>query len=184
MTWKIETSILRLWEEPPTLAAFRCVGFSFSSSPPLRLGILGTGLPFVVALCAARFVPLHLLAGTSPEKLPLILFPDGTRLPEPPLPAVADKIGLRMHAQTNFYDLAIVGGGPAGLAAAVYGASEGLRIWAKNLLCCALNQSISGVTKTKKAIRIAPQRSSCHSALPPSSSAQTNLKPPSNHLGV
>src|SRR3979411_1927337 len=45
---------------------------------------------------------------------------------DPPLPAVADKIGLRTHAQTNFYDLAIVGGGPAGLAAAVYGASEGL----------------------------------------------------------
>src|ERR1700674_3935340 len=65
--------------------------------------------------------------GPEAEKLPLILFPDGTRLPEPPLPAVADKIGLRTHAQTNFYDLAIVGGGPAGLAAAVYGASEGLR---------------------------------------------------------
>src|SRR6201984_1022011 len=64
--------------------------------------------------------------GPEAEKLPLILFPDGTRLPEPPLPAVADKIGLRTHAQTNFYDLAIVGGGPAGLAAAVYGASEGL----------------------------------------------------------
>src|SRR5437879_1089672 len=65
--------------------------------------------------------------GPEAEKLPLILFPDGTRLPEPPLPAVADKIGLRTHAQTNFYDLAIVGGGPAGLAAAVYGASEGLK---------------------------------------------------------
>jgi thioredoxin reductase (NADPH) len=65
--------------------------------------------------------------GPEADKLPLILFPDGTRLPEPPLPTVADKIGLRTHAQTNFYDLAIVGGGPAGLAAAVYGASEGLR---------------------------------------------------------
>lgn len=64
--------------------------------------------------------------GPEAETLPLILFPDGTRLAEPPLPAVADKIGLRTHAQTNFYDLAIVGGGPAGLAAAVYGASEGL----------------------------------------------------------
>src|SRR5260370_11870629 len=64
--------------------------------------------------------------GPEAEKLPLILFPDGTRLPEPPLPAVAYKIGLRMHAQTNFYDLAIVGGGPAGLAAALHGASEGL----------------------------------------------------------
>src|ERR1700738_877783 len=65
--------------------------------------------------------------GPEAETLPLILFPDGTRLPEPPLPAVADKLGLRTHAQTNFYDLMIVGGGPAGLAAAVYGASKGLR---------------------------------------------------------
>ncbi|MGC1482881.1 MAG: FAD-dependent oxidoreductase [Candidatus Acidiferrum sp.] len=64
--------------------------------------------------------------GPEAETLPLVLFPDGTRLAEPPLPAVADKVGLRTHAQTNFYDLAIVGGGPAGLAAAVYGASEGL----------------------------------------------------------
>jgi thioredoxin reductase (NADPH) len=65
--------------------------------------------------------------GPEGQTLPLILFPDGARLAEPPLPLVADKIGLRTHAQTNFYDLAIVGGGPAGLAAAVYGASEGLR---------------------------------------------------------
>jgi thioredoxin reductase (NADPH) len=65
--------------------------------------------------------------GPEAETLPLILFPDGARLAEPPLPAVADKLGLRTHAQTTFYDLAIVGGGPAGLAAAVYGASEGLR---------------------------------------------------------
>ncbi|MGH9742969.1 MAG: FAD-dependent oxidoreductase [Candidatus Acidiferrum sp.] len=65
--------------------------------------------------------------GPEAETLPLILFPDGTRLAEPPLPVVADKVGLRTRAQTNFYDLAIVGGGPAGLAAAVYGASEGLR---------------------------------------------------------
>ena len=61
--------------------------------------------------------------GPEARSLPLILFPDGARLAEPPLPAVADKIGLRTRAQTDFYDLAIV----AGLAAAVYGASEGLR---------------------------------------------------------
>src|SRR6201981_345244 len=65
--------------------------------------------------------------GPEAQTLPLILFPDGARLAEPPLPAVADKIGLRTRAQNDFYDLAIVGGGPAGLAAAVYGASEGLR---------------------------------------------------------
>jgi thioredoxin reductase (NADPH) len=65
--------------------------------------------------------------GPEADTLPLILFPDGARLPEPSFSVVADKLGLRTHAQTNFYDLAIVGGGPAGLAAAVYGASEGLR---------------------------------------------------------
>jgi thioredoxin reductase (NADPH) len=65
--------------------------------------------------------------GPEAESLPLVLFPDGARLAEPLLPAVANKIGLKTQPETNFYDLAIVGGGPAGLAAAVYGASEGLR---------------------------------------------------------
>jgi thioredoxin reductase (NADPH) len=65
--------------------------------------------------------------GPETHQLPVMLFPDGARLAEPALPAVADKIGLKTHAQANFYDLAIVGGGPAGLAAGVYGASEGLR---------------------------------------------------------
>src|SRR5271154_2106413 len=64
--------------------------------------------------------------GDEVSSLPVVLFPDGTKLLES-LPAdVAQKVGLRTRAQTNFYDLAIVGGGPAGLAAAVYGASEGL----------------------------------------------------------
>src|SRR6478672_1095412 len=65
--------------------------------------------------------------GPDAASLPVVLFPDGTKLLES-LPAdVANKVGLRTRAQTNFYDLAIVGGGPAGLAAAVYGASEGLK---------------------------------------------------------
>src|SRR3977135_2621946 len=70
----------------------------------------------------------RLLEALGPEaaSLPVVLFPDGTKLLES-LPAdVAAKVGLRTRAQTTFYDLAIVGGGPAGLAAAVYGASEGL----------------------------------------------------------
>jgi thioredoxin reductase (NADPH) len=70
----------------------------------------------------------RILEALGPEaaNLPVVLFPDGTKLLET-LPAqVAAKVGLRTRAQTSFYDLAIVGGGPAGLAAAVYGASEGL----------------------------------------------------------
>ena len=71
----------------------------------------------------------RLLEVLGPEvaNLPIVLFPDGTKLLES-LPAdVAQKVGLRTRAQTDFYDLAIIGGGPAGLAAAVYGASEGLK---------------------------------------------------------
>jgi thioredoxin reductase (NADPH) len=64
--------------------------------------------------------------GPEAANLPVVLFPDGTKLLESAPADVAQKVGLRTRAQTNFYDLAIVGGGPAGLAAAVYGASEGL----------------------------------------------------------
>jgi thioredoxin reductase (NADPH) len=64
--------------------------------------------------------------GPDASSLPVVLFPDGTKLLESVPADVAQKVGLRTRAQTNFYDLAIVGGGPAGLAAAVYGASEGL----------------------------------------------------------
>jgi len=69
---------------------------------------------------------LHKSDGTA-ETLPLMIFPDGTKFSEPTSADIAKKIGLRTHSDVEFYDLAIVGGGPAGLAAAVYGASEGLR---------------------------------------------------------
>lgn len=70
----------------------------------------------------------RLLDALGPEgaNLPVVLFPDGTKMLESVPAEVAQKVGLRTRAQTSFYDLAIVGGGPAGLAAAVYGASEGL----------------------------------------------------------
>jgi len=70
----------------------------------------------------------RLLEALGPEasSLPVVLFPDGTKLLESVPADVAQKVGLRTRAQTDFYDLAIVGGGPGGLAAAVYGASEGL----------------------------------------------------------
>jgi thioredoxin reductase (NADPH) len=70
----------------------------------------------------------RLLDALGPEvaNLPVVLFPDGTKMLKSVPADVAQKVGLRTRAQTSFYDLAIVGGGPAGLAAAVYGASEGL----------------------------------------------------------
>jgi thioredoxin reductase (NADPH) len=66
------------------------------------------------------------ILGPEASNLPVVLFPDGTKLLEGSPAEVAQKVGLRTRAQTDFYDLAIIGGGPAGLAAAVYGASEGL----------------------------------------------------------
>lgn len=65
--------------------------------------------------------------GGETAKLPVVLFSDGTSLSDPATLDIAERLGLRTRPETSFYDLLIVGGGPAGLAAAVYGASEGLR---------------------------------------------------------
>jgi len=69
---------------------------------------------------------LRELAGAEPTDLPLVLVPDGEALRAPSTFQLAGALGLRTRAQQPLYDLCIVGGGPAGLAAAVYAASEGL----------------------------------------------------------
>ncbi|MDQ3929497.1 MAG: FAD-dependent oxidoreductase, partial [Chloroflexota bacterium] len=64
---------------------------------------------------------------TSPE-FPVVIFPDGSCLVQPENSAIVEKLsGRKLQASKPFYDLVIVGAGPAGLAAAVYGASEGLK---------------------------------------------------------
>jgi thioredoxin reductase (NADPH) len=60
-------------------------------------------------------------------RLPTVFFPDGSTLVAPDLSTLADKVGMTTQARQPFYDLIIVGAGPAGLGGAVYGASEGLR---------------------------------------------------------
>lgn len=66
------------------------------------------------------------LAGAAPADLPLVLVPDGDTLRSPSMLDVAGALGLHTTAQQQLYDVCIVGGGPAGLAAGVYAASEGL----------------------------------------------------------
>jgi len=70
---------------------------------------------------------VDLLEEQDKKDLPLVIFPNGLRLHQPSTGELAEHAGLKTRAAETFYDLAIVGGGPAGLAAAVYGASEGLR---------------------------------------------------------
>ncbi len=116
----------------PTFQGIRVLGTRWSpKSYELRDFLARNHIPYQwidVELSANDADTKRLLEVLGPEatNLPIVLFPDGTKLLES-LPAdVAQKVGLRTRAETDFYDLAIVGGGPAGLAAAVYGASEGL----------------------------------------------------------
>ncbi|HEX6372554.1 MAG TPA: FAD-dependent oxidoreductase [Longimicrobium sp.] len=65
--------------------------------------------------------------GVGADRLPLLIFGDGRWLAEPSDEALAEHVGMSTEAESPYYDLIIIGAGPAGLAAAVYGASEGLR---------------------------------------------------------
>jgi len=66
--------------------------------------------------------------GGDPSKLPVVLLPDGTALTQPSTADLGAKCGLQTTPERPYYDLAIIGAGPAGLACAVYGASEGLKV--------------------------------------------------------
>jgi thioredoxin reductase (NADPH) len=66
-------------------------------------------------------------AGADDRRLPLVITPDGSPLIQPADAELADRVGLATTPSAKFYDLIVIGGGPAGLGAAVYGASEGLR---------------------------------------------------------
>ena len=118
----------------PTFQGIRVLGTRWSPrSYELRDFLARNHVPYQwidVELSANDPETKRLLEALGPEaaNLPVVLFPDGTKLLESVPADVAQKVGLRTHAQTSFYDLAIVGGGPAGLAAAVYGASEGLKV--------------------------------------------------------
>src|ERR1700686_3927049 len=116
----------------PTFQGIRVLGTRWSPrSYELRDFLARNRVPYQwidVELSANDPETKRLLEAQGPEaaSLPVVLFPDGTKLLESIPAEVAQKVGLRTRSQTSFYDLAIVGGGPAGLAAAVYGASEGL----------------------------------------------------------
>jgi thioredoxin reductase (NADPH) len=67
------------------------------------------------------------VTGTNDNRLPICIFPDGTQMEHPTVRQITEKLGWFQNPSRSQYDLSIYGAGPAGLSAAVYGASEGLK---------------------------------------------------------
>jgi thioredoxin reductase (NADPH) len=114
----------------PSVGGLRVVGCRFSpKAHQTRDFLVRNCVPFEWVDIEQDEEARRLLGETQDEhsRLPVVFFPDGSRLVQPTNAEIAKKIGLKMRPEGAFYDLVIVGGGPSGLAAAVYGASEGLR---------------------------------------------------------
>jgi thioredoxin reductase (NADPH) len=124
--------LLTTWEAGAALEAggVRVVGHRFSKeSHDLRDFLVRNRVP-------ARWLDVERdgearellqVAGVDAERLPVVLLEDGTVLERPSVLELAERLGVAVAPAQDHYDLVVVGGGPAGLAAAVYGASEGLK---------------------------------------------------------
>lgn len=115
----------------PDFMGIRVVGYQYSpKSHNLKDFLAGNLLPYQWLDIeqhdkkAQDLLDLHEL---NSRDLPVVFFEDGTYLKDPTVQALAAKVGLNPQAQSDLYDVVIIGAGPAGLAAAVYGGSEGLK---------------------------------------------------------
>src|SRR3954454_17934210 len=126
--------LLEEWQASyrPPFEGIRVVGTRWTAkSYELREFLARNHLPYRwidVDAAAPDTEVTRLLESLGPDaRLPVIIFPDGTRVFDPTHDEIAQRVGLRSRPDSDFFDLVIVGGGPGGLAAAVYGASEGLK---------------------------------------------------------
>jgi thioredoxin reductase (NADPH) len=129
--YPVVNDLLADWEARthPPIEGVRVVGSRFSpKGHQIRDFLARNCVPFEW-LDIERDEEARRLLSTEDQKasrLPIVIFPDGTQLAQPTNAELAEKIGLKVHPEDTFYDLVIIGGGPAGLASSVYGASEGL----------------------------------------------------------
>ncbi len=114
----------------PPFQGIRIVGHRWSPHfTQIRDFLARNSIPYQVLDAETDETARQLMAssGADAKQLPLVVFADGSHLCDPTPAVVAEKLGLKTKAELPFYDLVIVGAGPAGLAAAVYGAADGLR---------------------------------------------------------
>jgi thioredoxin reductase (NADPH) len=130
--YPVVEDLLTTWESGAALESggVRVIGHRFSrDSHDLRDFLARNRVPMrwldVERDAEAR--ELLTVANVDAERLPVALLEDGTMLERPTILELAERLGVSAAPASDHYDLAIVGGGPAGLAAAVYGASEGLK---------------------------------------------------------
>jgi thioredoxin reductase (NADPH) len=130
--YPVLTDLLEDWKAgyQPPFEGLRVIGHRFSlKDHRVRSFLSRNHVPYRWLDIASNEEGLKLLQERQldPSKLPVILFADGTSLVDPEPEGLAERVGLSIQAAQDFYDMVVVGAGPAGLAAAVYGASEGLR---------------------------------------------------------
>lgn len=115
----------------PDFMGIRVVGYQYSpKSHNLKDFLAGNLLPYQwldIEQHDKKAQDLLALHELSTRDLPVVFFEDGTHQKDPTVQALAAKVGLNPQAQSDLYDVVIIGAGPAGLAAAVYGGSEGLK---------------------------------------------------------
>ena len=114
----------------PEFKGIKVVGYQFSPKSHTVKDYLASNLiPYhwLDAEKSAEAKDLMTLNKKEIRDLPLVVFEDGTVLSDPTIRDIADKMGKSPQVKNDIYDVVIVGAGPAGLAAAVYGASEGLK---------------------------------------------------------
>ena len=114
----------------PEFTGIRLIGFQFSpASHTIKDYLAGNLIPyrFLDFERSTEATELVEMNNQGNEDLPLVLFEDGSFMSKPTIKEIAEKIGINPQITNHIYDVVIIGAGPAGLAAAVYGASEGLK---------------------------------------------------------
>lgn len=114
----------------PDHEGIRIIGFQWSpKSHILKEFLSGNLIPYLwMDIENNPDAEKYLLSSNmNRDNLPLVVLKDGSLMSDPGLPQLAEKIGLRQTASQKMYDVLIIGGGPAGLAASVYGSCEGLK---------------------------------------------------------